>query len=94
MRSVRFGGEHATEEAKQGDFREARVTQGNLLIWDASEGVDDVMFDAVDEVVPVHITGRGKVGTLGLNEKRNALGLERRTRVKNVLLRARIRKRL
>jgi hypothetical protein len=27
----------------------------------ASEGVDDVVFDAVTEIVPVHVARRGKV---------------------------------
>jgi hypothetical protein len=64
------------EEAKRGHLREARVTKGNLLIWDASEGVDDVLFDTVDEIVPVHVAGRGKVRALGQNEKSNGIELK------------------
>jgi hypothetical protein len=44
MRSVGSGGEHAPEEAKRGHLREVRVSQGNSLLWDASEGADDVLF--------------------------------------------------
>jgi hypothetical protein len=76
MRRVGSGGEHATEEAKRGHFREARVAQGNLLIWDASEGVDNVLFETVDEIVPVQVPGRGKVGALEQNQKRNEIELK------------------
>jgi hypothetical protein len=37
----------------------------------ASEGIDDVLFDTVDEIVPVHVAGRGNVRALGQNEKPN-----------------------
>jgi hypothetical protein len=37
----------------------------------ASEVVDDVLFDTVDEIVPVHVAGRGKVRALRQNEKPN-----------------------
>jgi hypothetical protein len=37
----------------------------------ASEGIDDVLFDTVDEIVPVHAADRGKVRPLGQNEKPN-----------------------
>jgi hypothetical protein len=37
----------------------------------ASEGIDDVLLDMVDELVPVHVAGRGKVRALGQNENRN-----------------------
>jgi hypothetical protein len=36
----------------------------------ASEGIDNVWFDTVDEIVPFHVAGRGKVRALGQNEKR------------------------
>jgi hypothetical protein len=37
----------------------------------ASEGIDNVLFDPVDEIVPVHVAGRGKLRALEENEKRN-----------------------
>jgi hypothetical protein len=37
----------------------------------ASDGIDDVLLDMVDEIVPVHVAGRGKVRALGQNEKRD-----------------------
>jgi hypothetical protein len=42
----------------------------------ASVGVDDVLFDTVDEFVPVHVARRGKPRALGQNEKGNGIQLK------------------
>jgi hypothetical protein len=39
--------------------------------FSASEGIHNVLFDPVDEIVPVHVVERVKARALGLNEKRN-----------------------
>jgi hypothetical protein len=39
----------------------------------ASEGIDNVLFDPVDEIVPVHVAGRGKYRALEQNEKPNGI---------------------
>jgi hypothetical protein len=46
-------------------------TRGVYERFIASEGIDNVLFDPVDEIVPVHVVGRVKARALGKNEKRN-----------------------
>jgi hypothetical protein len=39
----------------------------------ASEGIDNVLFDPVDEIVPVHVAGRGKLRAREKNDKPNRI---------------------
>jgi hypothetical protein len=39
----------------------------------ASESIENVLFDPVDEIVPVHVAGRGKLRALEENEKPNGI---------------------
>jgi hypothetical protein len=39
----------------------------------ASEHVDDILFDLMDEIVPVHFARWRKLRTLGHNEKHNGM---------------------
>jgi hypothetical protein len=39
----------------------------------ASEHVDDILFDMMDEIVPIHFARWPKLRTLGENEKHNGI---------------------
>jgi hypothetical protein len=39
----------------------------------ASEGIDNILFDPVDEIVPVHVTGLPKLRPLRAYEKPNGI---------------------
>jgi hypothetical protein len=51
----------------------------------ATEGVEGVLFDTVDEIVPDHVAGGGKVRALGQNEKPNAIELKSAPAVKSLV---------